>query len=61
MYSAVYIVQKGDIDTRSYLVKENFSLFNEENISFAMLVILSFPGCCIQIVLYKVDHTQIYV
>lgn len=50
MYSTVYIVQKGDIDTRSYLVKEDFSLFNEENISFAMLVILSFPGCCIQIV-----------
>lgn len=50
MYSTVYIVQKGDIDTRSYVVKEDFSLFNEETISFAMLVILLFPGCCIEIV-----------
>jgi len=58
MYSTIYIVQKGDTDTRSYVVKEYFSLFNEENISFAMLVILLFPGCCIQIALYKIDHTN---
>lgn len=42
MYGTVYIVQKGDIVTGSNLVREDFSFFNEENINFAILVMLSF-------------------
>lgn len=44
MYGTVYIVQKGDIVTRSNLVREDFSFFNEENINFAILVMLSFQA-----------------
>lgn len=48
MDGTVYIVQKGDTVTRSNLVREDFSYFNEENINFAVPVMLSFQAAAYQ-------------
>lgn len=53
MYGTVYIVQKGNIVTRSNLVREDFSFFNEENINFAVLVMLSFQAAAYKLCYMK--------
>lgn len=61
MYGTVYIVQKGDVVTRSNLVREDFSFFNEENINFAILVMLSFQAAAYKFCKIKVTTCTIDV